>query len=122
MSDSEITHFKDPFVIIELIFLLEQALHKAVRSSQGLSSREISLKVRDGSVLDEPRHMPRALQLQNHYDTIAQLEVGKANTLWLENNVNMAQHLENEWTYQDFEYEVLSALPALIPSSKSSLK
>ncbi len=103
---------------------MEQALHKAVRVFQGLSSEEISLKVRDGSVLDEPRHAPRALQLQIHYDQIikiAQLEGVEANTLWLENNVKMAQILENEWKYQDFENQVLSALPALVPNSKSSL-
>ena len=100
------------------VFCLEQGLHKAIRVSQGLSPQEISSKVKEGSVLEKPRHSSRQLQLQKHSESIVALEREKDDINWLENDVKKAQCVENEWTYQDFERTVLSALPAL--TSKSS--
>lgn len=99
-----------------------QGLHKAIRKLKGRSTEEISLSIKNGTVLEEPRHSSRELQLQNHCKEIAKLEEKHANSDWLEEIVKRAQVLENEWTYQDFERTVLNALPALLPSSKTNLK
>ena len=101
-----------------------QGLHKAIRKLKGRSTEEISLSIKTGSVLDEPLHSSRQQQLQNHCKAIATLEEKHTNSHhdWLEEDVKRAQVLENEWTYQDFERTILNALPALLPSSKTSLR
>ena len=99
-----------------------QGLHKAIRKLKGRSTEEISLSIKNGSVLEEPLHSSRELQLQNHCKAIAKLEEKHANSDYLEEIVKRAQVLENEWTYQDFERTVLNALPALLPSSKTNLR
>ena len=90
-----------------------QGLHKAVRTSNGRSAEEISMAVKDGSVLDAPRHSSRELQLQKYFKEMADLEKKYADAHWVEKEVEMIQQLESEWTYPDFEIVVLNALPAL---------
>ena len=119
------------------IMFLMQGLHKAIRTLTGRSAEEISLSIKNGSVLDEPLRMhlsielqvqsrgknfvalrlSRELQMQSHGKAIAALEEKHANPHWLEETVKAAQGLENEWAYQDFERTVLNALPALHPSN-----
>jgi hypothetical protein len=90
-----------------------QGLHKAVRTLNGRSAEEISMAVKDGSVLAVPWHSSRELQLQKHFKEIADLEEKYADAHWVKKEVEIIQQLESEWTYPDFELAVLNALPAL---------
>ncbi len=97
-------------------------MHKAIRLSKGQFPEDISMSIKNGSVLDEPWHSSRVIQLQKHCKEIAVLGERYDNAHWLEEDVKKIQQLESEWTYQDFELTVLNALPALLSNSRTSLK
>jgi hypothetical protein len=72
-------------------------------------------RIESGEILDRTLHCTWERQLENHLSLISTLKWQKG-ALYIEDSVIIAQRLEQEWAYEDFEATILSSLPALLHS------